>query len=237
MEQLDLVTIRKQPLQPEPEVPSRTIRAYVRENLRGFVRRQRERERVRKLFREKYAEHRSHKIKTSNMRNIKVTFRAVFHQPVGILNPMGLQIPGNFLIELFQKGSKWKVREITARRQVYEKLGRLASLEHAKTEMAFVFQQQLTPWQIWGIPPQETMERQLSPDDVCDLGHDQFGWYQAEDRTHIIHAPTIPPGARIPPAACGAKVNAKCFISTKANVEPTCKSCAEIWRQHYKGKS
>ena len=236
MQQLDLVTIRKQPLQPEPKVHSRTIRAYVRENLRGFVRRQRERERVRKLQQEKYAKQPSRK--TSNMRNIKVTFRAVFHQPIGILNPMGLQIPGNFPIELFQKGSEWKVREcVTARRQVYEKLGRFASLEHAKTEMAVVFKQQLTPWRMWGIPPHETMERQLSPDDVCDLGHGQFGWYQAEDRTHIIHAPSIPDGARIPPAACGAKVKAECFISTKANIEPTCKACAEIWKQHYKGKS
>ena len=54
--------------------------------------------------------------------------------------------------------------------------------------------------------------------------------------THILHAPSIPPDAKVPPAACGAKVSAKAFINNKANVERTCEGCAQVWREHYKGK-
>lgn len=98
------------------------------------------------------------------------------------------------------------------------------------------FQERLEPWQIWGKPHNELQERMLFPDEICDLGHGKMGWKDPEDFTHIIHAPTIPEGARIPPAACGAQVNAKCFINTKANVEPTCKACAEVWKREYAGK-
>jgi hypothetical protein len=107
----------------------------------------------------------------------------------------------------------------------------------AKREIADHFARQLEPWQMWGKPPEECgVEIMLTPYEVADLGEGKFGWIQDEDRTHIIHAPTIPPGARIPPAACGAQVNAKCFISTKANIEPSCKGCKEVWERRYKGK-
>jgi hypothetical protein len=74
------------------------------------------------------------------------------------------------------------------------------------------------------------------PYDVIDLGKGKWAAIDVEDRTHIIHAPSIPPGARVPPAACGASVNAKCFISTKANIEPTCRGCKQVWEREYKGK-
>ncbi len=37
-------------------------------------------------------------------------------------------------------------------------------------------------------------------------------------------------------ACCNAELAPKFFISTKANVEPTCKGCAEVWRKEYQGK-
>lgn len=72
--------------------------------------------------------------------------------------------------------------------------------------------------------------------EVCDLGNGKWGFLQDEDRTHIIHAPSVPPGAHVPPAACGAQVNVKCFINNRANVEPTCRGCADVWRREYRDK-
>jgi hypothetical protein len=171
------------------------------------------------------------------MRAIKVTFRAVFEFPIGKLNPMGLRIPGPQPVEIFGSGERWQVREIASpRRQVYAKLGRFVSLAHAKREVQEAFQQFREPWQPWGKPPNSPVEIMLTPYELADLKDGKFAWIDDEDRTHIIHAPTIPPGAKIPPAACGAQVNAKCFISTKANIEPTCRGCKEVWKREYKGK-
>ena len=171
------------------------------------------------------------------MRAIKVTFRATFRQPIGALNPMGAKIAGPQPVEIFGEGERWKAREIASPcRVVYDRLGRFVSLEHAKTTVELSFQERLEPWQMWGKGPNELDEKQLTPYEVADLGEGKFGWIQDEDRTHIIHAPTIPPGAKVPPAACGASVNAKCFISTKANIEPSCRGCAEVWRKEYKDK-
>jgi hypothetical protein len=87
---------------------------------------------------------------------------------------------------------------------------------------------------MWAIL--EGVERLVTPYDVVSCGSGKWAALDAEDRTHIIHAQTIPPGARIPPAACGAQVNAKAFISTKANVEPSCRECAEVWKREYRNK-
>ena len=247
MQQLDLLTIRKQPMQPAPKIPFRTIKAYVKQNLRDFGRRQAERERQRAEKR-KRRKPRIPKPRTSeehpHMRTIKVTYRAIFEQPIGPLNSMGVKLPGIFPVEIFGTGEKWQAREIASpNRHVYAKLDKFASLHHGMTVVEQSFERQIEPWQMWGTPPSEEhhgaqigVERLLLPDEVCDLGNGKMGWRQAEDYTHIIHAPTIPDGARIPPAACGAKVKADCFISTKANVEPTCKECVKVWRREYKGK-
>jgi hypothetical protein len=169
------------------------------------------------------------------VRAIKVTFRAVFRQPIGALNPGGFKIAGPVAVELFGNGERWQARELS-QANVFTRLGRFVSLEHAKSTVEASFQERLQPWQMWGKGPNEFKEKQLTPYEVADLGKGKFGWIQDEDRTHIIHAPTIPPGARIPPAACGAQVNAKCFISTKANIEPSCRGCAEVWRKEYQNK-
>ena len=176
------------------------------------------------------------------MRAIKITFRAVFQQPTGLLNPMGFKLSGTFPVEIFGQGERWQVREIAStRRKVYEKLGRFGSVEHAKATVKDVFETMLEPWQMWGTVAGDgksslAVERILTPYDVVSMGNGKWAALDDEDRTHIIHAPTIPPGAKIPPAACGASVNAKCFISTKANIEPSCRGCAEVWRKEYKGK-
>ncbi len=177
------------------------------------------------------------------MRQIKVSYRAVFAQPIGVLNPMGLKLPAPCPVEVFGAGEKWRARELlTAKRQVYEKLSKFASAEHGKQIVAESFAEQLRPWQMWGTIPaiagqSTTQERMLEPDEIHVCGDGKVLIKEADDLLHIIHAPTLEPGAKIPHAACGARVKAESFISTKANVRPTCKACAEVWEQHYKGKS
>jgi hypothetical protein len=178
------------------------------------------------------------------MRAIKVTHRAVFQQPIGPeLNPMGLKLPGTFPVEIFSRGEYYLVREIaSARRQVYERLQKFSSLDAAKFGVKQVFQSMIEPWQIWGVPPFGTQkdgdytERLLTPYDISDLGHGKWAWIDPEDRTHILHGPLIDPNLKVPNAACGAQINAKCFISTKANVEPSCRECAEVWKKEYRDK-
>jgi hypothetical protein len=171
------------------------------------------------------------------MRNIRVTYRAVFEQPIGLLNPFGAKLPGTFPVEIVGTGEKWQAREIaTPARNVYKKLYHFTNPTQGMNEVESNFQERLEPWQVWGKPHNELQERMLLPGEICDLGQGKMGWLDPEDYTHIIHAQSIPEGARIPPAACGAKVNAKCFINTKANVEPTCKGCAEVWRKEYQNK-
>ena len=178
------------------------------------------------------------------MRAIKVTYRAVFQQPQSpMLNPMGLKLPGPFPVELFSRGNCWLAREIASpKRVIYERLGTFVSLAAAKFALADAFEKQVADWQLWGTPPHGTkaameslnsngksVEVLLTPYDVANLGDGKFGWLDDEDRTHILHGPLIDPKLKIPNAACGAQVNVKCFISTKANVEPSCKACAEVW--------
>lgn len=174
------------------------------------------------------------------MRAIKVTFRAVFQQPIGVLNPMGAKLAGPMPVELFPSQGSWVARSLSAngksRGAIYGKLGRFASLELALYTVAGSFQERLQAWQMWGKGPGELEEKMLTEYDVADCGEGKFAWIDDEDRTHIIHAQSIPPGAKIPPAACGAQVNAKCFISTKANIAPSCRGCKEVWEREYKGK-
>jgi hypothetical protein len=171
------------------------------------------------------------------LKQIKITYRAVFEQPLGLLNPMCLRIPGNCPVEVFEAGTGWKVREIASpRRQVYEKLGALPGIEYARKTVENSFKKQIEPWQMWATPPGSTQERMLLPFEVRWIpkeGRDRAYWLEPEDYTHILHAPTIPAGAKIPPAACGAKIPTNSFISNRANVEPTCSKCAKVWREHY----
>jgi hypothetical protein len=146
-------------------------------------------------------------------------------------------------VEVFGNGERWQAREISPGKppSVFSRLGRFTSAEHGKTEVEASFESFVKPWQMWGTVAGDgdkslAVERMLTPYDVISLNGGKWAALDPEDRTHIIHAPTIPPGARIPPAACGVSVNTKCFISTKANIEPSCRGCAEVWRKEYQGK-
>lgn len=242
VKQLDLLTIRKQPNGKPLEIPSKTIRAFVRDRLRGFSERQaaREQRRNQLTLTSVRAKKNRQKKEFSSMRNIKVSFRAVFEQPIGALNPMGLKLPGPVAVELSKTGAMWTAYSIaSAKRQPFDKLYKFTGLEGGKNNVQSSFKTMLQPWQPWGKPPGEFVERPLEAWEFQALtgAHEgSFLWRDPEDYTHILHGHAMEKGDRLPSAACGQKVKAEAFINTRANVEPSCKGCAEIWKKEYRGK-
>jgi hypothetical protein len=180
------------------------------------------------------------------MKLIKVTYRNVFTQPIGVLNPMNLKLPGEFPVEVFEVGSKWKIREIASpNRRVYEKLGEHVNARIAmeRVEECFVSFRDVASksWQVWATVPDDaspTLQtmRIVLPGEIAIVnkdGRERTYFREAEDYTHIIHAPTLDTKQRVPSAACGASVKADAFINNRANVEPTCTGCAVVWKEHY----
>ncbi len=107
--------------------------------------------------------------------------------------------------------------------------------------VAVAFAEQLRPWQIWASVPGDgvtklAQERLLEPDELQFLPDGRVLIKEPEDYTHIIHAPTLKAAERVPAAACEYKASAKTLINPRANVEPTCKVCAQIWKAFYQEK-
>jgi hypothetical protein len=168
------------------------------------------------------------------MRAIRVTFRAVFANPLPPINPSGWPMRGQFPVEIFGDGQHWKAREIaTPRREVYKKLMDFGNVESGMRVVEAAFGEKVQDWQLWGMPPDPEVaeERILLPHEVCDLGNGKWGWYTAEDRTHISTGGGIHHGKAT--VACGAQVPPKIVISTKANIEPTCPKCAEVYQKEF----
>lgn len=165
------------------------------------------------------------------MRNIKVTFRAVFEQPIGVLNPSGWAVPGQQSVEVFGGGERWNARCLE-NGNTFTRLGTHIGPEGAKTAALAAFARQVSPWQMWGTPPNEKEERQLLLHEVHFVGN-KVEWKEPDDYTHLID----PNGqGRVPPAVCGARVKVSSFISAAANLTPTCKACAESYRKGYPAK-
>ena len=243
------------------EPPSRTILDVVQEGLRGFKYRHRARLARRKLDNEKKLKVQRAKRKRgmvqkplhleeeeTKMRILKVTYRSIQEQPCGVLNPSGLKLPGLRPVEVFAKGDKWYLREIeTPRRVRYEKLGGFVTAQAAMDATLTNFGAMREAWQMWGTPPQSPMqardhkpaERIIGWHEITLLPNNQIGWKEPEDFTHIMrtgpgfnvdgNAPTFT-------ATCNEQLPGKYFISTKANVKPTCTTCAEVWEKEYQGK-
>jgi hypothetical protein len=169
------------------------------------------------------------------MRVIKVVYRGIFREPQGLLNPSGLRMNVEVFVEVFQEKGRWLARGING--NPFTKLGDGVSARFIMLVVQEAFREVVEPWQTWGKPPAANEPRMLESHEleVREVGGvDVTYWKEPEDFTHIIHGPSIKPGEKIPRAACGQSVGAKCFISTKANIHPTCLKCAEVWEREYK---
>lgn len=179
------------------------------------------------------------------MKQIKVNYRALFAQPIGVLNPSGFKMGGTFAVEIFGSKDNWQARSV-GNLAVYKKLAKFASAHNGRQVVEDSFAEKVTPWQIWGTPPMDAMMRRdfkpveglLDPSELQVMSDGSVYWKEPDDYTHILHAPSHDPKIKgMPPAACGQKVHVKAFINNRANVEPTCKACAQVWREHYQEKS
>ncbi len=250
----------RDPRQPDLiEAPSRSILDVVQEGLRGFKYRHRDRLEKRRQYNEKQRVAQRARRKrgavqkslileneVSNVKAIKVTYVGVFKQPTNKLNPSGLRINAECPVEVFLRGGGWCVRSVPGR-VVYEKLGSFPSAQSARDGVRANFAEQVEDWQMWGEPPLTAQQRKdskpllrmIQPEEVTMLPTGVVCWKEAEDFTHIMHTGpglNVDGNAKAFRSACGEDLKPNLFISTKANVEPTCTACAEVWRREYKGK-
>jgi hypothetical protein len=175
---------------------------------------------------------------------IKVTYRAVLYQPIRVLNPLELRMAGPVTVEVLCVGGTWRARNLDTRQDYEKLLLRHPSASAAMTAVDQNFRSRPNPWQMWGEAPDHpaahlSAARPLEPREIALItkdGIERVYWKETEDYTHILHAPTMDPKTKVPPAACGISVKAEAFINNRANVEPTCLKCAQIWREHYQEK-
>ena len=167
------------------------------------------------------------------MRQIRVSYRAIFEQPINKLNPMGLRLTAQWRVEVYRMADKWVAGSLDTHRP-FTALGKLPSATATQLTVEANFERMIEPWQVWAEPPNLGQpKRMLEPWEFQHIDGKTY-WKEPEDFTHIIHAPSVQPGERIPRAACGAKVKAQHFVNNLANVERSCRACAEVWRAHYR---
>ena len=233
-QQFPLLKIRRQPApNPELRVRSEFIRRYVAEKLEGYQTRQAARVARRKLERDQDERTAAQRKEQTNVRVIKISFRAIFEGPKGALNAMGLKMPGRFAVEVYQATpGKWKAREIdTPARRVHERLRAFANATDGKRIVEANFDNQVEPWQMWGIPPGEnsTGPRLLLPEEIHECAGGVYQFRGPEDFTHIgteIHGNNVT-------TLCDARVSHKLIVSTRANIAPSCPTCAKRYAEEF----
>lgn len=178
---------------------------------------------------------------------VKVTWRAVFEFPQGILNPLGVKVPGRQEVELYSTGirtdTRWEARAIIpgARPVRYTKFHQWATLALAKHDIEQSFREKLEDWRMWATPPvlqdgdAPQAHRPVEAGEVreCVGG---WRWVMPEDFTHIMHGAFIKPDEKLPRAACGGKLDAKYFVNNMGNVAPSCPKCNEVYQAEYVAK-
>lgn len=166
---------------------------------------------------------------------MKITYRAQFRQPVGVLNPLNVTVRAVVTVELFHAAGHWRAREIDSReRNIFERLGQHPGAQGAMTAVQAAFAEQLTRWQMHAGDD----GRPISPDEVA-AGPDVNGIVTLKPVTHITdfaaeaaerksgkHRSTVH-------APCGKNVSPKSIISVKANVLPTCPACRAVYERDY----
>ena len=169
------------------------------------------------------------------MRLIHVTYRAVFTQLKSSLFKMN----GPVNVEVIERYNQWVCQSPDT--GVEFQFTKMPSAESAQKECASRFEKMLSDgWWIFGREPavkgsKEPRDgpRLLNPEEI-QITDGKVYFLEANDFTHIFDPanPTRPTGDKDKSAlaACGQWPRIRNFISLKANVEPTCKGCAEVYR-------
>ena len=170
------------------------------------------------------------------MRLIHVTYRAVFTQLKFSLFKMN----GPVNVEVIERYNQWVCQSPDT--GVEFNFTKMPSAESAKTEAASRFEKMISDgWWTFGREPRpagqkgprEDGPRMLNPEEI-QIKDGKVYFLEANDFTHIFNPtnPNPPSGNKDHStlAACGQYPRIRNFVSLKANVEPTCKACAEIYR-------
>ena len=177
------------------------------------------------------------------MRVIHVTYRAVFKR----LKDTLFKYSGPINVEVIQLGNGMWISQSPETGAQFDKFTACASPESAKKEAACRFHEQVSEWSIFGKEPApkgskepRPPARQLLPHEI-QIKDGKVFFLETDDYTHIMD-PAVPsvtdrgvqgrPDMPTGMAACGQWPKMKNFISLKANIPPTCKQCAEVYKSH-----
>jgi hypothetical protein len=172
------------------------------------------------------------------VRQIKVVYRAVFQQLKSVA--MICRAPVN--VEVAQSGGQWISRSPDT--GVSFHFTECQSAEAAKKEAESRFITMLSDeWAIFGKPPEGPAALRLLEPEEYTMKDGKVYWLELNDFTHIVDPKReltsigrINDKAKIWPAACGESPSVKQIISLKANIEPSCPKCAEVYRERYAAK-
>jgi hypothetical protein len=170
------------------------------------------------------------------MRLIHVTYRAVFTQ----LKSSSFRMNGPVNVEVIERYNQWVCQSPDT--GVEFNFTKMPSAESARKECESRFERMMSDgWWIFGREPRpagqkgprEDGPRLLNPQEI-QMKDGQVYFLEVNDFTHIFDPknPNRPTDDKdkSAQAACGQYPRIRNFISLKANVEPTCKACAEIYR-------
>ena len=172
------------------------------------------------------------------MRQIRVVYRAVFQQLKSVA--MICRAPVN--VEVAQLGNGvWISRSPDT--GVSFRFTECQSAEAARWEAEDRFVEMLSDgWWMLGKPPDGSLLRPLEPEEYT-MKDGKVYWYELNDFTHIMdpkrkltEVGSVIDKAKIWPAACGESPSVKRIISLKADIEPSCPKCAEVYRERYAKK-
>ena len=164
------------------------------------------------------------------MRQIKVTYRAVFQQ----LKSTAMICRAPVCVEVAETARGWISRSFETGKDFGFTVQPRADSAMKEAESRFVTMLS-DEWAIFGKPPEGPPGLRLLQPEEFTAKDGKVYWYDLNDYTHVTskEKPTPATPVAIYPAACGESPAFKQFISTKANIEPSCPGCAEYYRKEY----
>jgi hypothetical protein len=160
---------------------------------------------------------------------MRVTFRAQFSSPIGVLNPTGWKAskPFPFTIEVRRHGTNWMAWTLDRHQKPYGALDRLG---HAPTHgtmkdlVTQVFEHQHSEWSMF-----DSDGKLLDPDTILE---DPQGNFSKRIFTHLpdLDKTSTGPGPYFR-THCGLTEHSRQLRSRKGQTPPDCKQCKAEWER------
>lgn len=155
------------------------------------------------------------------MRALKVTYRAVFRQPLGELNKLGVRLACDIPVEIYQRVDKWIARRPLG--PEFVEIPPALSQESMRTNVERCFETRVNNgWEMFGPDGQPILPSQVHVTDGRVM------LLEPEDFTHVQNpnAEDQPENKKLARARCGGVFKHQAFASTLENAPPpTCTVC------------